>query len=287
MLVQNVFHTELFPLIVLDYQNEPELRITAGISCGACGCSYSSTSVLSSDLTDPVMGGVQPLFRILDIANMGKMDTKINPSGAPQPQRQRKSSSPENATRRNILNAASKLFRDKGYVATTLRQIGDAAGMQAGSVYYHFDSKDDMICEILDLGITYVHDAVKGRIEALGDGADMRECIKAAIDGHLYGLLSHGDFVSANIRNYGQLPEGLKERNRAIRQAYVCYWDELLDKAQKAGAIRGDLDLKVLRLFIVGSLNWTVEWYQPDKGSIDDLSRQIKMILFEGVGSNR
>ena len=212
-------------------------------------------------------------------------DRKVKQSEASTPQRLRKSSTPDNATRRNILDAASKLFRDKGYAATTLRQIGDAAGLQAGSIYYHFDSKDDMICEILDLGIAYVLDEVKRRIAELGEGADMGARIEAAIDGHLFGLLSHGDFVSANIRNYGQLPEALQERNRPARQAYVSYWDELLERAQKAGALRGDLDLKVLRLFIIGALNWTVEWHDLDKGTIEELSRQIKMVLFEGMGS--
>jgi len=195
----------------------------------------------------------------------------------------RKSSNPENESRRKILDVASKLFRDKGYAATTLRQIGDAAGMQAGSVYYHFDSKDDMICEILDLGISFVHDEVNRRIEELGKGASMRQYVETAVEGHLFGLLSHGDFVSANIRNYGQLPQELRERNRSIRQAYVTCWDRLLTRAQKAGAIRADMDIKVLRLFIIGSLNWTVEWFDQEKGSIDELASQIKTVLFEGV----
>ena len=197
----------------------------------------------------------------------------------------RKSPNPNSETRRKILDTASKLFRNKGYAATTLRQIGDAAKMQAGSVYYHFDSKEDMISEILDLGIGYVHGEVKRRVEALGEGADTRSRVEAAVDGHLYALLSHGDFVSANIRNYGQLPDELKERNRPIRAAYVSYWDTLLEDAQKAGSIRADIDIKVLRLFTVGSLNWTVEWHDPKKGTVEELSAQINKILFEGVGT--
>jgi len=217
---------------------------------------------------------------------MGAMDKKVNEKSKTRPGRVRRTSNLENESRRKILDVASKLFRDKGYAATTLRQIGDAAGMQAGSVYYHFDSKEDMISEILDLGITYVHDEVKRRIEEMGKDASMRSYVETAVEGHLYGLLSHGDFVSANIRNYGQLPLELRERNRPIRQAYVTCWDKLLKRAQDAGDIRSDMDIKVLRLFIIGSLNWTVEWHDAEKGTIDDLASQIKMVLFEGVGTN-
>ncbi len=199
----------------------------------------------------------------------------------------RKTATLQHRTRGKILDAASALLRDKGYASTTLRQIAEAAGMQAGSVYYHFSSKDEIISEILHLGITYVFDEVKRRVEELGKTAPARARLEAAIDGHLSGLLSHGSFVSANIRNYGQLPKELRQKNVSIRAAYVGYWDELLQDAQDAGAIRADINLKVLRLFTIGSLNWTVEWYLPEKGSIEELSEQIKSILFDGIAPGR
>lgn len=217
---------------------------------------------------------------------MGEMTQKIDAKNSSRTKNKGERSAEVSETRKKILDVASKLFREKGYAATTLRQIGEAAGMQAGSVYYHFDSKDDMICEILDLGITYVHQEVKKRISELGEGASARAKLEAAVDGHLFDLLSHGDFVSANIRNYGQLPDKLRARNHAVREAYVSYWDALLVDAQKSGDIRKDIDVKILRLFAVGSLNWTAEWFDSKKGSIEDLSEEIKKVIFEGVGTN-
>ncbi len=214
---------------------------------------------------------------------MREPESRKTAKAVQEPNKRRKAASQEHVTRRKILDAASDLFRDKGYASTTLRQIADAAGMQAGSVYYHFESKDAIVSEILDLGITYVFDEVKRRVEKLGPGAEPKARLEVAIDGHLSGLLSHESFLSANIRNYGQLPEDLRKKNVPLRRAYVGYWDALLLEAQKAGAIRADLDLKILRLFTIGSLNWTVEWHKPDKGSIEELSMQIKSILFDGI----
>ena len=141
------------------------------------------------------------------------------------------------ATRDQILLQAARLFRHQGYAATTLRQIADAAGIKAGSIYYHFGSKEEILGRVLDAGIEAVTTAVTTRIAALPAGAGYRDKIAAAIEGHLYGLLHHGDFTSANIRIYGQIPPAAKARHRVVRNHYARLWDELLQSAVAAGGI--------------------------------------------------
>ncbi|MEO7338130.1 MAG: TetR/AcrR family transcriptional regulator [Caldimonas sp.] len=187
------------------------------------------------------------------------------------------------ATRDQILLQAARLFRLQGYAATTLRQIADAAGIKAGSIYYHFGSKDEILGVVLDAGIDAVMTAVKGRIAALPAKATYRDRIAAAIDGHLYGLLHHGDFTSANIRVYGQIPPAAKARHKLVRGKYARYWDDLLKAALEAGALRKDTNLAVIRLFLIGALNWTVEWYNPKRGSFKTFSSQITDIVFDGI----
>ena len=118
----------------------------------------------------------------------------------------------DTATRERILLEAARLFRHRGYLGTTLREVADAAGIKAGSIYYHFDSKEQILGEVMDKGIQVVAAAVRERIDALAQGA--------AIEGHLWGLLHHGDFTSANIRIYGQIPTAAKNRHRLVRRAY-------------------------------------------------------------------
>lgn len=187
------------------------------------------------------------------------------------------------ATRDQILAQAARLFREHGYAATTLRQIADAAGIKAGSIYYHFDSKQEILGVMLDAGIRAVTEAVAMRIAALPPGASHRERIAAAIQGHLHGLLDHGDFTSANIRIYGQIPDEAKTRHRAVRGVYAAYWDELLKQARDSGELRADIDAGVMRLFLIGALNWTVEWYDSRRGSLENFAAQLTDIVFDGI----
>jgi AcrR family transcriptional regulator len=199
------------------------------------------------------------------------------PASAPGP--------PHEATRDQILTHAARLFRHHGYAATTLRQIADAAGIKAGSIYYHFGSKDEILGVVLDAGIDAVTHAVRERIAALPANASHRDRIAAAIDGHLYGLLHHGDFTSANIRIYGQIPPAAKAQHRVVRRAYAQVWDDLLQAALDAGELRHDTNLAVIRLFLIGALNWTVEWYNPNRGAFSSFSSQITAIVFDGIAA--
>lgn len=201
---------------------------------------------------------------------------------------QRENEGPEaprsgNGTYSDTLAAAAKLFRDQGYAATTLRQIADAVGIKAGSIYYYFESKEEILDKVLDTGIRMVLEEVRKRVDSLPPGASCRDRIAAAIEGHLVGILQHGDFTSANIRIYGQIPAGPKKRHRAVRAVYARYWDHLLEECREKGELRADASLSVLRLFVIGALNWTVEWFDPRYGSLEAFIRQISSIVFDGI----
>lgn len=189
----------------------------------------------------------------------------------------------DTATRERILLEAARLFRHHGYAATTLREVADASGIKAGSIYYHFESKEQILGEVLDKGIQVVIDAVRQRVDALPESATARQRVAAAIEGHLWGLLHHGDFTSANIRIYGQIPTAAKNSHRKIRRHYADYWDRLLEDALKRGELRVDTSTAVIRLFVIGALNWTVEWYNPQKGSFPDFVKQVTAIVFDGT----
>ena len=182
-----------------------------------------------------------------------------------------------------ILRVAAQLFRQQGYSATTLRQIADKAGMKAGSIYYHFDSKTAILDEILELGLQRVFDAVKTSVNDLGKGSH-RNKISAAIKTHLVALLQESVYTSANIRIYGQLPERIKKRHRPLRRAYAKYWDDMLVDAQRAGEIRPEILIVPLRRFILGAMNWTVEWFDARKNSsVQDLADRTTLLIFNGI----
>ncbi len=186
-------------------------------------------------------------------------------------------------SRSQILDAAALLFRNQGYAATTLRQIADAIDMKAGSIYYHFASKDEILDEVLEIGERAALEAVQQAIAALGPNASHRSRIECAIKSHLQALLEKSVYSSANIRIYGQLPEHIKRRHRKLRGEYAKLWDELFAAARKAGEIRANISIVPLRMFVLGALNWTVEWFDAEHHSVDELAERTALFIFQGI----
>lgn len=186
-------------------------------------------------------------------------------------------------SRSQILDAAALLFRDQGYAATTLRQIADAIDMKAGSIYYHFASKDEILDEVLEIGERAVLEAVQRSVAALGPNVSHRTRIECAIKSHLEALLEKSVYSSANIRIYGQLPEHIKHRHRKLRGEYGKLWDELFAAARKAGEIRANISIVPLRMFVLGALNWTVEWFDAEHHSVDELAKRTALFIFQGI----
>ena len=186
-------------------------------------------------------------------------------------------------SRDSILEAAAKLFRRQGYSATTLRQIAAMAEIKAGSIYYYFDSKEAILDEVLHRGLLSVFEAVKTALKRAGKVSHRRR-IGLAIEAHLVALLEASDFTSANIRIYGQLPEHLKKPHRPLRKAYARYWDQLFLDARRAGEIRADIEIVPLRIFVLGALNWTIEWFGfNSRDAVLKLARRTELLIFDGV----
>lgn len=186
-------------------------------------------------------------------------------------------------SRVQILDAAAQLFRRQGYSETTLRQIAKAAGMQAGSIYYHFGSKDEIVDEVLAAGMKDIYKLVEKTVAAFGEETSYRERIERGMIAHLDLLLTKGDYFSSNIRLYGQIPDALKPKHLHLRQRYGRLWDQILRQAQEAGEIRPDVKIVPLRMFILGALNWTMEWFDPHRYSVGDFARQINAVVFDGI----
>jgi AcrR family transcriptional regulator len=186
-------------------------------------------------------------------------------------------------SRDQILHAAAQLFHRQGFSATTLRQIAARAKIKAGSIYYHFDSKEEILDEVLDRGLRHVFETVRNAVEQAGKVSHRRR-IGLAIEAHLIALLETSDFTSANIRIYGQLPEHLKKPHRPLRRAYAEYWDQLFLNARRAGEIRSDIEIVPLRMFVIGALNWTIEWFRlENRSAVLELARRTEALIFEGV----
>ena len=189
-------------------------------------------------------------------------------------------------TKDNILDAAAALFSQHGYNGTALRDIADSLNMKAGSLYYHFDSKEQLVLEIISIGLENIIDTVIQRVEALPEGSSTREVLVTAAQGHLAALLGKGDYTSTSIRNYGQMPEAVQLETLIIRDKYEDMWRKWLVKAQQKGDIKTSINLKLLRLTLLGSLNRTLAWYKKGDMTTDDIAKAQVDIIWDGIAGD-
>ena len=80
-------------------------------------------------------------------------------------------------SRQRVLDCAARLFRQRGYGATSLRDIAAESGMKAGSLYYHFASKDEIVIDVLNIGVARVNEAVKTAVAKLSADAPLGDVI--------------------------------------------------------------------------------------------------------------
>src|SRR5258708_2703937 len=187
-------------------------------------------------------------------------------------------------TRERLLDAAAKVFRDKGYAGARLADIAEAAEMHTPGVYYYFPSKEDLVEEVLRVGVARTRGYVQERVAAVPAGAPALDRLPAAIQGHVLMVLEIGHHTSANIRIFGQIPDAVRARHLADQRAYGNVWRALLEEARAAGELRPDLDLSIIRMLILGALNWTAEWYRPGSSqTAAEVAREATAMICDGV----
>ena len=187
------------------------------------------------------------------------------------------------ATRRDqLLAIAARLFAEKGFKNTTVRDIADAAGILSGSLYHHFDSKESMVDEILS---TFQTELFAAYDDVLVSDADARTKIERAVRLSFAAIDQHPDEVAIfqNEADYlGTFPRFayLAERNAQSRTV----WMTLLTEGVEAGALRADLDVTLTYRFIRDTVWVAVRWYRPGGGlSHEAIADQYLTILLDGI----
>lgn len=186
------------------------------------------------------------------------------------------------AVREKILEVAATLFSTKGYAESGIREIADMAGIRSSTVYYHFPSKEHVYEEIIRLAVDLIHGAVSDAVKALGPEATPRDCIEAAIAAHLTALHTNKPYTSTNAQSRIRLPDEANRSVQAIRKEYSDYWRILIKDAEDAGWLKPDVDARMLRSLIIGTLNLTIGWFDGKRGSLERLIANT-VVVFSGI----
>lgn len=192
---------------------------------------------------------------------------------------------PKSSGRRaELLSLACRLFAERGFKATTVRDIADAAGILSGSLYHHFDSKESMVDELL----RSFQGELFGRYrEIVAQNLGPAKTLEAVIVASFESIHKHHDEVAIfqNESTYLiQFPRFsyLEERNVEFREL----WTSILSDGVAAGVFRADLDVEVTYRFIRDTVWVAVRWYSPGGAlTAEDVAEQYQGILLDGIAA--
>jgi AcrR family transcriptional regulator len=178
---------------------------------------------------------------------------------------------------------AGELFAQKGYRATTVREIADAAGILSGSLYHHFDSKESIGDEILSNFINEVLADYRAAVaSARGPRAVLEQIVRSTshtLSRHraaLAMLQNDYSYFAAHPR-FAYLPKALREIERI--------WITQLDLGQESGAFRADLEAKLTYRLLRDVLWMPVQWRRTGGFSTDQVVDEFLRLLFDGIAA--
>lgn len=188
---------------------------------------------------------------------------------------------PESGSRRLILDTAARLLRSGGYHQTTLREIAEAVGIRKASLYYHFASKEEIVEAVVNDGVRFVHEAVVAALAGTQNAAP-RDRLEAAIGAHLTALHGNSDYTCASIKVFTFGGSPAPDSVRGVRRAYEDVWRGLIAELQACGTLSARRSADALRLFLLGALNGSIDWYRPGRFDVAALAGEFTALIAHG-----
>lgn len=192
---------------------------------------------------------------------------------------------PQGAERRaELLATAAEVFAELGYNATTVRTIADRAGMLAGSLYYHFDSKESMADEILSAFLTDLWAGYQ-RIEEAGAGP--RETFAGLVTESFRQMERHRPAVVIYQKEARRLSAQKRFRYLAESQErFQKLWTATLERGVADGSFRPGLDVPVAYRFVRDTVWVAAVWFRPEgRRSAAQIAEQYTSMVLDGIAT--
>ncbi len=165
----------------------------------------------------------------------------------------------DDSPRGRVLRGAAHLFRTQGYERTTVRDLARVVGIQSGSLFHHFKTKEDILCAVMEEGIIY---NTARMAAAVTGGKTPREQLRGLIFAELDSINGDtGDAMAVLVYEWNALSPDNQARFLKMREHYEALWLEAIRAAREQGLVKHDPFL--WRRLISGAISWTVTWYRP------------------------
>ncbi|MDV2477568.1 TetR/AcrR family transcriptional regulator [Rhodococcus zopfii] len=186
---------------------------------------------------------------------------------------------PAAATREMILAAATALFGDLDYPATSIRDIARAVDMLPGSLYAYVDNKEAILYAIVSTGI----DQFVAAVESLDPSTAPDERLERAIRAHTDIVAENPQRALVVFHQWRYLGDESRAKVITARRRYEEFFRTTIREGVETGVFRSDLDVRYATLTTLGALNWAPEWIHADDPASADSGRKLADILLAGL----
>jgi len=183
-------------------------------------------------------------------------------------------------SRADVIAAAGRLFAERGYHGTSMRDLGRELGMLGSSLYAHVDSKQDLLVAVVEQGARLFQESAAA---ALAFEGTARDRLQALIRGHVGVVLASQDVVRTFLNEARMLDDEHRSRVIAARDSYEQAFREVLVSGIAEQSFREDVDPKIASIFILSILNALERWYRPD-GELDSDALTESLVEFVESG---
>jgi AcrR family transcriptional regulator len=184
----------------------------------------------------------------------------------------------ESNRRDELLRVSARLFREKGFDGTTVRDISSAAGMHSGSPFYHFKTKQDILVAVMEQGLA---EGLRRLQEAAATTGAAERRFVGMVRAQIGTILEDGnDFIPVLLYEWRSLTEANRRRVVALNDRYDALWQTVIDELRRDGHLPGDP--RLVRLLIIGAVNWTGRWYRPNgRFSLDEIAEATARLFLQ------
>lgn len=179
--------------------------------------------------------------------------------------------------RGRLLKEAARLFREKGYERTTVRDLAAAVGIQSGSLFHHFRTKEEILKAVMVETIRLNTALMQAAMEAAETPKDkLRALVRAELES-INGQT--GEAMAVLVFEWRSLSSESQAEVLELRDIYEALWLDVLGTLKDQGRLLADPF--VVRRMLTGALSWTVTWYRPERGglTLDGLTDQVMAML--------
>lgn len=160
----------------------------------------------------------------------------------------------------NVSRVACRIFRERGYHATSMRAIASALGMQPAALYYYYPGKEDLLFSIMDNAVDGLTMYVQ---EHTDPDAPAPERLRQAITAHITAIADHLDELSVFLHEMKSLSPKRRDVLQAKSARYEHIFRDILHDGIETGQF-ADVDPRLARFMILSACNWIYNWYKPE-----------------------